>query len=301
MARKLALFLIFVSAVLALVLFAAGTGTDRDLIDEPGAGSAAVASTGSSDELESTARSGPGEKEPTVESEVDRTHVSAPEATTRALTKTLRIRVVEKGTRDPVAGATVRYLPPNTWSESPPAARLRFQRLQYDLERQYEEFGKHLVSSEEGFVDIPFGSWGGSCTARKGELYGNTHVNLNIVPPPGGFVIESGDGNFYFSGDTALTYDMKHIAESTELKWAALCIGDNFTMGARDAARAAEFVGATRVLGIHFDTFPFMPDRSQNLWPPVWVPANPTRYKSTGSRLIIASARSATYRVAVSS
>lgn len=34
---------------------------------------------------------------------------------------------------------------------------------------------------------------------------------------PGGFVIQSGEGNFYFSGDTALTYDMKLIAESTTL------------------------------------------------------------------------------------
>jgi len=73
---------------------------------------------------------------------------------------------------------------------------------------------------------------------------------------PGGFVIESGAGNFYFSGDTALTLDMKLIGESVHLDWAALCIGDNFTMGPRDAAKAAQFVGAKRVVGIHYDTFP---------------------------------------------
>ena len=28
--------------------------------------------------------------------------------------------------------------------------------------------------------------------------------------------------------------------------------------GARDAAMAAEFVGTTKVLGIHFDTFPYI-------------------------------------------
>jgi L-ascorbate metabolism protein UlaG (beta-lactamase superfamily) len=73
---------------------------------------------------------------------------------------------------------------------------------------------------------------------------------------PGGFVIESAEGNFYFSGDTALTWDMKLIGEIAPLSWAALCIGDNFTMGPRDAARAAEFVGVKKVLGIHYDTFP---------------------------------------------
>ncbi len=73
---------------------------------------------------------------------------------------------------------------------------------------------------------------------------------------PGGFVVETSDGNFYYSGDTALTMDMKLIGESTPLKFAALCIGDNFTMGVDDALKAAEFVRCNEVLGVHFDTFP---------------------------------------------
>ncbi len=73
---------------------------------------------------------------------------------------------------------------------------------------------------------------------------------------PGGFVVESAEGNFYYSGDTALTLDMKLIGESTKLKLAVLCIGDNFTMGPDDAVRAAEFVGCDEILGVHYDTFP---------------------------------------------
>jgi len=73
---------------------------------------------------------------------------------------------------------------------------------------------------------------------------------------PGGFVIESDEGNFYYSGDTALTLDMKLISESTKLKWAALCVGDNFTMGPDDAIKAAEFVNCNEILGVHYDTFP---------------------------------------------
>ncbi|HEY3761362.1 MAG TPA: metal-dependent hydrolase [Verrucomicrobiae bacterium] len=72
---------------------------------------------------------------------------------------------------------------------------------------------------------------------------------------PGGFVIESSEGNFYFSGDTALTLDMKLIAD-TPLKFAVLCVGDNFTMGPDDAIKAADFVGCKQVMGVHFDTFP---------------------------------------------
>ncbi len=73
---------------------------------------------------------------------------------------------------------------------------------------------------------------------------------------PGGFVIESAEGNFYYSGDTALTMDMKLIGESKKLKFAALPIGDNFTMGIEDAIKAARFVKAREVLGLHYNTFP---------------------------------------------
>ena len=73
---------------------------------------------------------------------------------------------------------------------------------------------------------------------------------------PGGFVVETRDGNFYYSGDTALTYDMKLIGESTALDFAALCIGDNFTMDVDDAIKAAEFIRCPEILGVHYDTFP---------------------------------------------
>jgi L-ascorbate metabolism protein UlaG (beta-lactamase superfamily) len=73
---------------------------------------------------------------------------------------------------------------------------------------------------------------------------------------PGGFVVQTDEGNFYVSGDTALTMDMKLIGESTKLRFAALCIGDNFTMGIEDAIQAADFVGCIEILGVHYDTFP---------------------------------------------
>src|SRR5215471_15675593 len=73
---------------------------------------------------------------------------------------------------------------------------------------------------------------------------------------PGGFVVEAAEGSFYYSGDTALTMDMKLIGESTKLHFAALCLGDNFTMDLDDAVKAAEFVQCREILGLHFDTFP---------------------------------------------
>jgi L-ascorbate metabolism protein UlaG (beta-lactamase superfamily) len=72
---------------------------------------------------------------------------------------------------------------------------------------------------------------------------------------PGGFVVETSEGNFYYSGDTALTLDMQLIPLGTSLDFAALCIGDNFTMGIDDAIRAAGFVKCDQILGVHYDTF----------------------------------------------
>jgi len=103
---------------------------------------------------------------------------------------------------------------------------------------------------------------GGSAKLDIGRVKFVSAIHSSSLPDggyggnPGGFVVQSAAGSFYYSGDTALTMDMKLIGETTVLKFAALCIGDNFTMGYEDAARAAEFVKCTEVLGLHYDTFP---------------------------------------------
>lgn len=87
-------------------------------------------------------------------------------------------------------------------------------------------------------------------------------VHSSVLPDgtyggnPGGFVIESAEGAFYFAGDTALTLDMTLLAEEFSLKFAVLPIGGNFTMDARDAARAAKLLNCKTVVGVHYDTFP---------------------------------------------
>jgi L-ascorbate metabolism protein UlaG (beta-lactamase superfamily) len=73
---------------------------------------------------------------------------------------------------------------------------------------------------------------------------------------PGGFIIESKETNFYYSGDTALTLDMKLFGEGAKLKLAILCIGGNFTMDVDDAIRAAGFLQCKEVMGVHYDSFP---------------------------------------------
>jgi L-ascorbate metabolism protein UlaG (beta-lactamase superfamily) len=73
---------------------------------------------------------------------------------------------------------------------------------------------------------------------------------------PMGFVVTTSEKNFYFSGDTALTMDMQLIPRWAKLDFAVLCIGDHFTMGYEDAVEAARMAGASRVVGVHYNTFP---------------------------------------------
>lgn len=72
---------------------------------------------------------------------------------------------------------------------------------------------------------------------------------------PMGFIIESSQKNFYYSGDTALTYDMKLIGEYRQVDFAFLCIGDNFTMSVDNAIIASDFIRCDNIIGMHYDTF----------------------------------------------
>ncbi len=115
---------------------------------------------------------------------------------------------------------------------------------------------------QEGVEDARGMNHGGAAKFEFGRVKYTTAVHSSSFPDgkyagnPGGFVVSTKDGTFYNSGDTALTMDMKLIGDEFRLDFAVLPIGDHFTMGAKDAARAAEFVGCERVVGVHYDTFP---------------------------------------------
>ena len=75
---------------------------------------------------------------------------------------------------------------------------------------------------------------------------------------PMGFVIESSEGNFYYAGDTALTYDMKLIGDYRSIDFAFLPIGNNFTMGVDNAILACDFIKCNQIIGMHYDTFGYI-------------------------------------------
>jgi L-ascorbate metabolism protein UlaG (beta-lactamase superfamily) len=73
---------------------------------------------------------------------------------------------------------------------------------------------------------------------------------------PMGFLVQTAHHSVYYSGDTALTLDMQIIPRWAKLNAAILPVGDNFTMGYQDACLAAQWCGAPKTIGVHFDTFP---------------------------------------------
>lgn len=72
---------------------------------------------------------------------------------------------------------------------------------------------------------------------------------------PAGLVVRMGGRTIYFAGDTALFGDMALIGEEG-LDVAVLPIGDHYTMGPKDAARAVKLLQPRAVIPCHYNTFP---------------------------------------------
>lgn len=99
------------------------------------------------------------------------------------------------------------------------------------------DFGNVKCVSAVHSSSLPDGSYGGN---------------------PMGFIVESNEANFYYAGDTALTYDMKLIGDYRNVSFAFLPIGDNFTMGIDNAIIASGYIRCDKIIGMHYDTFGFI-------------------------------------------
>lgn len=105
--------------------------------------------------------------------------------------------------------------------------------------------GAHLFPF--GRVKFTLAHHSSSLGTDQGRLYmGN----------PAGLLITIDDKTIYHAGDTALFLDMKLIGEMDKIDVAFLPIGDNFTMGIDDAAKATEFLKPRVAVPIHYNTWP---------------------------------------------
>ena len=90
--------------------------------------------------------------------------------------------------------------------------------------------------------------------------------------PATGYVIRFENAlTVYFAGDTCVFGDMRLIAELYRPTIAFLPIGDHYTMGPEQAAKACELLAIKQVVPMHFGTFPVLtgtPDRLRELVEP---------------------------------
>jgi L-ascorbate metabolism protein UlaG (beta-lactamase superfamily) len=90
-----------------------------------------------------------------------------------------------------------------------------------------------------------------------------------------GYVVRfENDLTIYFAGDTSVFGDMRLIGELYRPAMAFLPIGDLYTMGPEQAAKACELLGVKHVVPMHFGTFPALtgtPARLRELVEPLGV------------------------------
>jgi L-ascorbate metabolism protein UlaG (beta-lactamase superfamily) len=105
---------------------------------------------------------------------------------------------------------------------------------------------------------------GGQRSFDFGKLRCTSAIHSSAMPDgsyganPMGFLITMDGGNFYYSGDTALTMDMQLVPRWAKPDFAVLPVGDNFTMGYEDAIIAAELIQCKKIIGVHYDTFGYI-------------------------------------------
>ncbi len=104
-----------------------------------------------------------------------------------------------------------------------------------------------------GACDFPFGRLK-LTIAHHGSGY-ESEGDMIYMGNPAGILVFADEKTLFHAGDTGLFLDMQLIAERHPIDVALLPIGDNFTMGPEDAAKAVEFLQPNITVPMHYGTF----------------------------------------------
>lgn len=140
------------------------------------------------------------------------------------------------------------------WGDTPTIARnngatviTNYELAQYAAKQGLKSHALHIGGSAKfpfGWVKLTIAHHGS--TLEEADDHGGN---------PAGILLGIGGKTIYHAGDTGLFLDMKLIGEMHPLDLALLPIGDNFTMGPRDALKAVEFLQPKKVIPMHYNTF----------------------------------------------
>lgn len=124
-----------------------------------------------------------------------------------------------------------------------------FEIVSYAQEKQGIE-NAHPLHIGGGY-NFPVGYIKMTPALHGGAVEGDDSGQFTTVP--GGFLLKIEGASVYHAGDTALLSDMQLLKGQVDV--ACLPIGDNFTMGPDDAARAVEMIAPKTVVPMHYNTF----------------------------------------------
>jgi L-ascorbate metabolism protein UlaG (beta-lactamase superfamily) len=103
-----------------------------------------------------------------------------------------------------------------------------------------------------GGHQFPFGRVKLTPASHTGSIAGDDEGNFTTDPC--GFLLTlNGGKRIYHAGDTALILDLQLLQGQVDV--ALLPIGDNFTMGPDDAARAVGYIQPRVVIPMHYNTW----------------------------------------------
>ncbi len=105
-----------------------------------------------------------------------------------------------------------------------------------------------------GGFDFPFGRVKMTAAQHGGQVAGEGAEGYTTCAA--GLLITLDGTGIYHAGDTALLTDMSLLEGQVDV--ALLPIGDNFTMGPEDAARAVDMIKPRTVIPIHYNTWPLI-------------------------------------------
>lgn len=120
------------------------------------------------------------------------------------------------------------------------------------------ELANYCSKKGASTIDMSLGSWRDYSWGRAilvPAFHSSSTPEGEYAGCPCGFVFEIEGKTIYHAGDTCLNTEMKMIGEVYEPDMAMLPIGGKYTMDIEHAVKAAEWLGVSEVIPMHYNTF----------------------------------------------
>ena len=120
------------------------------------------------------------------------------------------------------------------------------------------ELANYCAKQGASTIDIGLGSWQNYSWGKAAAVpafHSSSTPDGHYAGCPCGFVFNFEGQTIYHAGDTCLNSEMKMIGEVYEPDMVMLPVGGKYTMDIEQAVTAAEWLGATAVVPMHYNTF----------------------------------------------